>query len=153
MGYIEKNLLPGENIIYQTKIHWIIFFWSVIFLLIGIICFTGNEGNFYSGIVFVLIAIYFGIRALVFYKTSEFGVTNKRVLVKFGFIRRTSFEVLLSKIEGIHVKQGIFGRIFNYGSVVIAGTGGSKQPSPMIFAPFEFRKKILEQIEKNSVSQ
>jgi len=97
MGYIEKNLLPGENIIYQTKIHWIIFFWSVIFLLIGIICFTGNEGNFYSGIVFVLIAIYFGIRALVFYKTSEFGVTNKRVLVKFGFIRRTSFEVLLSK--------------------------------------------------------
>ena len=80
------------------------------------------------------------------YSTSEFGVTNKRVLVKVGFIKRHSLETLLTKVEGISVDQGILGRILGYGSIVITGTGGTKEPFHKINAPFEFRKQVQEQI-------
>ena len=98
------------------------------------------------GGIFLLIAIIHSISSFIDYKTSEFGITNKRVLVKVGFIRRNSLEVLLTKVEGIQVKQGILGRILDYGSIVVSGTGGSKDPFSKIPAPLEFRKRAQEQV-------
>ncbi|PIU51164.1 hypothetical protein COS91_05900 [Candidatus Desantisbacteria bacterium CG07_land_8_20_14_0_80_39_15] len=87
-----------------------------------------------------------GIPVFISFKTSEFGITNKRVLFKIGFIRRNSLEILLTKIEGIQVNQGILGRILNYGTIIVRGTGGTGSPFRKIEAPLEFRKKVQEQI-------
>ena len=78
--------------------------------------------------------------------TSEFAVTNKRVIIKVGWIRRRSLETLLTKVEGIEVNQGIWGRVFDYGTIVITGTGGSKETFARIGAPLLFRRKVQEQI-------
>ncbi len=150
MGYAEQNLLPGENIVYRTKLHWIIFFWPVLFLLIALIGFASKSE--YVVVGSIILAFLIGIELIIEYLTSEFVITNKRVLVKYGLIRRKSFEILLTKIEGIYVEQGIIGRILNYGTVIVTGTGGNKNIFPKISAPLEFRKKIQEQIEKISIS-
>ena len=55
-------------------------------------------------------------------------------------------EVLLSKVEGIQVDQGIFGRILGYGSIIVTGTGGIQNPFKKIKAPLEFRKRVQEQL-------
>ena len=96
--------------------------------------------------IFFLIAIIWAASAFIRFKTAEFGITNKRVLVKVGFIRRTSLETLLTKVEGIQINQGIMGRILNYGTIIVKGTGGTSNPFHKIEAPFEFRKKVQEQI-------
>jgi len=98
------------------------------------------------GALFLLLAILTGIASFIRYSTSEFGITNKRVLAKVGFIRRNSLEVLLSKVEGIQVNQGILGRILGFGSIVVSGTGGTKDPFHKISAPLEFRRRVQEQI-------
>ncbi len=67
-------------------------------------------------------------------------------MVKVGFIRRNSLEVLLNKVEGIQVNQSILGRIMGYGSIIISGTGGTQNPFHKITAPLDFRKKAQEQI-------
>jgi hypothetical protein len=54
---------------------------------------------------------------------------------------------LHSKVESFHVDQGIIGRIFNFGTVVINGTGGAKTPIPKISAPLIFRRQALMAIE------
>ena len=77
---------------------------------------------------------------------SEFAVTNKRVLIKTGWIRRHSLETLLSKIEGIRVEQDVLGRMWDYGTIVVSGTGGSKEPFRRIASPMQFRREIQEQI-------
>ena len=146
MSYIEQNLMNGENVIYQGKLHWIVFIWPVVFLIIAIMFFGNGGYGAELGMLFILIAIFAGIASLIKYKTSEFGITNKRVIVKVGFISRNSLEVLLNKVEGIQVNQDILGRILNYGSITISGTGGTKDPFHKIEAPFEFRKKAQEQI-------
>lgn len=144
MSYIEKNLMSGENVVYQSKLHWVIFLWPVFFILISIPFFTAEI--VIGGIFLILTALLAGISFFIKYSTSEFGITNKRVIVKTGLIRRNSLEVLLNKIEGIQVNQGILGRILNYGSITISGTGGTKDPFHGITNPLEFRKKAQEMI-------
>ncbi len=140
MSYIEKNLLNGENILYSGKMHWVVFLWPIIWLIIGLMLLDSFGG------LFILIALGTSIASLINYTTSEFGITNKRVIVKVGFIRRNSLEVLLSKVEGIQVNQGILGRILGFGSITVTGTGGTKDPFHKIAAPLEFRKSVQEQI-------
>jgi uncharacterized membrane protein YdbT with pleckstrin-like domain len=149
MSYIEKNLMIGERIMYRAKLHWIVFLWPIIWFVVAVLSLTkyGNtEGGKILAGIFILLAIIMGIGSQIKYSTSEFGITNKRVIVKVGFIRRNSIEVLLSKVEGIQVNQGILGRILGYGSIVVSGTGGTKDPFRKISNPFEFRKKAQEQI-------
>jgi len=144
MSYIEKNLMNGETVLYRTSLHWIIFVWPVIWLIFGIFLIPAES---ILGVIALAIGFLSGLAQFIKLKTSEFAVTNKRVIVKVGFIQTNSLETLLSKIEGIHVNQGIMGKIFNYGSITISGTGGARNPFHKIKEPFVFRKKVQEQIE------
>lgn len=146
MSYIEKNLMSGESVIYSAKLHWVVFLWPAIWLVIALIMFSSGGDAAAAGGGAIVIAILTGIASFINYSASEFGITNKRVLAKVGFIRRNSLEVLLTKVEGIQVNQGILGRMLGYGSVVVSGTGGSKDPFHKISAPLEFRRKAQEQI-------
>ncbi len=101
----------------------------------------------------LLILIITGVPSLINYKTSEFGVTNKRVLAKYGFIRRRSTEILLTKVEGIIVDQGILGRSLGYGSVIISGTGSLKNQFKEISNPLEFRKIVQNQISNTQANK
>jgi len=144
MGYIDDNLMSGEQVVYRTKLHWVIFLWPIICAVIAFMLFAG--GSTTAGGFFLLVAIIWGISSFISLKTSEFGITNKRVLIKTGFIRRNSLETLLTKVEGIQVNQGMLGRILNYGTIIVKGTGGTSNPFHKIDAPLEFRKKVQEQI-------
>jgi uncharacterized membrane protein YdbT with pleckstrin-like domain len=83
---------------------------------------------------------------LIRYLTSEYAVTNKRVIVKLGLVQRDSSETLLSKVEAIMVDQTIPGRMLNFGTITITGTGGTKESFPRIAAPMEFRRQVQAQI-------
>lgn len=146
MGYIDENLMNGEQIVHRSKLHWIVFLGPIVFILIAFMFFAGGKEVAAAGSFFFLIAIIWAVSAFISFKTSEFGITNKRVLIKVGFIRRNSLETLLTKVEGIQVDQGILGRIFNYGTIMVKGTGGTSNPFHKIEAPLEFRKKVQEQI-------
>ncbi|MCK4823457.1 PH domain-containing protein [bacterium] len=146
MGYIENSLMTGEKVLYRTYLHWFVFsgaiFWGILALFLFIVKF---ETGGHISLVFFFIAF---ISEIIRFKTSEFGLTDKRVLVKVGFIKRNSVEILLTKVEGIQVDQSIFGRVFGYGTIIISGTGGLKSPFHKIASPLKFRKEIQEQISK-----
>ncbi len=144
MSYIEENLMAGERTVYRAKLHWAVFAWPALLLLIAVLSFAG--GGLEAGVLFVLIALVVGTYALVAYNSSEFGVTNRRVLAKVGLLSRRSFEILLAKVEGIGVNQSMLGRMLDYGTIVVSGTGGTKEHFNRIAAPFEFRKQVQEQI-------
>lgn len=82
---------------------------------------------------------------LITYYTSEFVITNKRIMIKTGFISRNTFEMNHSKIESINVHQSILGRIWGYGTIIIMGTGSTREPFAAICDPLTFRRKFLEQ--------
>jgi uncharacterized membrane protein YdbT with pleckstrin-like domain len=153
MGYIHDNLMAGETVIYKATLHKIIFFWPSFWIVVSLFLFTLKDIGVPSGAIVMLLGLILGISALIKWSSSEFAVTDKRVLIKVGLIQRKSFETMLSKIEGIQVDQGIFGRILNYGTITVTGTGGSKEPFHTISYPLEFRKKVQEQISRTQESK
>jgi len=91
MGYIEKHLLDGEIVQYVTRLHWKVFIIPVALVLIFAVPLMGAVSNIF------IILMCIGIILVPYYKRklSEFGVTNKRVIIKIGIIRTKSFELLL----------------------------------------------------------
>jgi len=119
-NYVQSSLVSGEHVVYETKLHWIVFVsLKAIFTLF--------------------------ISPLIAFSTSEFAITNKRVIIKVGLIRRRTLEMNVNKIESVDIDQSIMGRILGYGTIVIVGTGGTKEPFAAISDPMTFRKKFQEQ--------
>ena len=68
--------------------------------------------------------------------------TDRRVIIKRGFIRRATMEMNLQKIESVDVDQSLIGRIFDYGTVTIRGVGSSYEPLRLIDAPLKLRSTV-----------
>ncbi|MEP7325740.1 MAG: PH domain-containing protein [Gemmatimonadota bacterium] len=146
MGYVEQHLLSGEKVMYRAHLHWSIFFWSGFITLVGLVLMVLLTQNYIIGLAVTGIGLLTFIPPLVRYLTSEYAVTNKRVIVKVGLIQRDSSETLLSKVEAIQVDQTIPGRMLNFGTITITGTGGTKESFPRISGPMEFRRQVQAQI-------
>ncbi len=150
MSYLDDHLLAGERIVYRAKLHWTIFLTSIVVVLLGIglgiLLQVVEPAYSYAGAALAGVGLLLAIGPAIQYVSSEFAVTDKRVLGKVGFIERESDETLLSKIEAIAVDQGVIGRILGFGTVTITGTGGTQEMFPRISEPLEFRRQIQSQI-------
>jgi uncharacterized membrane protein YdbT with pleckstrin-like domain len=159
-AYVKSILLPNEKVLAIAKLHWVVYISNLILVLlisspVLLIVLTGvyasnfgisnsSSTSIYSilCISFLLIAgIGAGI-ALLQYKTTEFALTDKRIIGKVGILRRNALELILGKVESISVNQDIIGRILDYGTLVISGTGGTHQRFPYIATPMEMKQKI-----------
>ena len=119
--YVADNLIVGETVVYETRLHWIVFF-----SLRGLLTLW--------------------IMPLVERLTSEYAITNKRVIVKQGLISSRTLELNLQRVESVSVDQSILGRLLGYGTITIIGTGGTREPFHRIAHPLEFRKVVEEQL-------
>jgi uncharacterized membrane protein YdbT with pleckstrin-like domain len=79
--------------------------------------------------------------------TSEYAITNKRVIIKIGLISRKTLEMNLSKIESVNVDQSIFGRLLGYGAITIIGTGGTRETFSALANPIQFRRVFQECVD------
>ena len=129
-SYIEGTLIKDEKIIYIGNIS----LWKLApMILLGLVLLIA----FGLGLIVWLIVY-------VRYKTTELAVTNKRVIVKSGFISRQTVEINIAKVESIQVHQDVMGRLFNYGTLVISGAGDPQAPIVGISNPMEFRRAFME---------
>jgi uncharacterized membrane protein YdbT with pleckstrin-like domain len=142
MSYIDANLLPDETVVHRTKLHWLIFGKATLVVILGLGLLAVEPT---VGTVVAVVGLAMSVPPLIEFTTSEFGVTSKRVIVKVGLIQRQTLELLLRQVEAISVDQSIMGRMFNYGSITLSGTGGVKGVFHNIARPLEFRRKIQSQ--------
>lgn len=137
-SYIEENLARDEKIIIKAQVTWLSQFWYLFFGTLLILSGIGQKGAFGPILIgLILIAI-----AAVHVLTTELALTNRRIIAKFGLIRRNTIELKVNRVESLGVNQGVLGRIFNFGSIIVKGTGGSHAPIPYIARPIEFRQQV-----------
>ncbi len=140
MGFVERNLLPNEQVTYRATLHWIMYLVPVMVLLAAVA--VALTVNGIAGLVVGALGLLLLIPPWIKSSSSEFAITNKRVVIKVGLIRRHSLELLLQKVEGIGVDQGIIGRILGYGTITVSGVGGTKEAFQRISNPLEFRRQV-----------
>ncbi len=155
MSSVDKQLMSGEVVVRRAHLHAIVYLPALLVALLAAFVAAwlvpkGGDvrqaGEILAGLL-ALYALFLAGGGFIKRSSARFAVTNKRVLIRFGLVRRRSSEILLGQIEGITVQQGFWGRICNYGSVRIEGTGGDGEPFPKIAAPAAFRLAVQEQVE------
>lgn len=146
MSYIESNLQPGEEIKYKANLHFFLFLQPVVLLLLGWWLYGSKAGVLhYGGIFLLFIGVVSLVQRIMLKIGSVYAVTNKRVVLKTGIVSRKAVDLVLAKCEGLHIKQSVLGRIFNYGTITVT-TGGATSSDPFIASPLTFRREINTQI-------
>ena len=129
MSYIDESLIEGERLLHRARLSW----WSQTGLLIlGLL------------LLVIVVGLIFLIWAWVNMRSTEIAITNRRIIAKFGFIRRSTVEINLEKVEALRVEQSFMGRMLNYGTIFISGAGTSVAPMKDIADPLVFRRKFME---------
>jgi uncharacterized membrane protein YdbT with pleckstrin-like domain len=168
MSYVEKSLVPGETLLYQTRHHWMMLIGplllSLVLAVLGVVCLgevlAAKQGkgqlvdaaaatiraSEIAGVVLFLAAIAVFAFGNVKRNATEMAVTNRRVLIKTGLGSRRTLDLMLSRVESIVVEETFLGRMLGFGSVVVRGTGGTPESFVMISHPQEFRRSVQEQI-------
>jgi hypothetical protein len=163
MRYIEASLVPGETVVYHTRLHWTVMLRHILLALLllagagALLAYFFNhpglsktDAHLTEGGAAVLLVC--GIAAIIAgtvrRNATEMAVTTRRVIVKQGILNRKTIEMLLNKIETIEVSEPMAGRMLGYGSITIVGTGGTSEPFHKIAHPLQFRGAVLQQLEK-----
>ena len=152
MAYTDRILGQDEQVLHRTRLHWIIFLWPGLCLLAALFAMpliNDLLATRIPGLVLaILAAAWFGGTYLE-HLLEEHVVTNKRVISRWGILRRDVFAYPLRQIDGIDVRQGLLARLFGYGTVEIHtsaethGTTGRR----FISEPERWRTHILEAID------
>ncbi|HVA57357.1 MAG: PH domain-containing protein [Gemmatimonadaceae bacterium] len=145
MSYVDENLLAGERVSFRTTLHWNIY---VVPVLLSLVVFAPLTWLAFESqrpvvaaapVAAIVIAL---LSAFLRRRSSEFAVTNKRVIMKLGVFQTRSVELLLPKVEGVGVNQGLMGKMLGYGEIVVTGSGGTREQFSDIDKPLEFRRAL-----------
>ena len=167
----KKNLIESEELLYVPNLHWMytarkplsfLLLIPVLFIIRAFLLFLMPMDFFYYGfgvllnqnillLILGIVIIAFVILAwrIFLYLSVEYGVTNKRLLMKRGIFRVVTAEIPMDRIESIYCVQGLLGKLFKYGTICISGVGGRMPIFFMVTKPYALRRKIVEIIEKN----
>lgn len=150
MRYLQSVLQPGETVLYECKISWTTYLPGLLVLVAAIVVFFLIDLVFPSNgqvaVVAGLVVFAGGLvmLALAWFErwTTEIAITNRRIILKRGFIRRDTAEMHMDKVESVDVNQSLLGRILDYGDVTVRGTGAGLETLRLIDAPLAFRNHV-----------
>jgi len=140
MSYVDKSLVAGETVVYRTRLHWIVFLWPVLITAIAIAFLIYGLPHVAEALGAIAVVLW--IARYFVYIASEFAITSKRVIIKVGVMQRRTLELQLTKVEAVAVTQGLLGQLFGCGSILVTGTGGTRESFSNIGSPLEFRKAL-----------
>ena len=164
-SYVKRAMQANEHVLYATQLHWIIYQTGAVFVILGVflafwakplIDFMGFDGEIAQVILKATRYGSIGIIALgalqLFFSfirqtATELVITDRRVISKHGLISTTSYELMLTKVEGTTIEQTVMGRILGYGTLIVKGTGGDTSPIDHIANPYLFHAHLMTAIK------
>jgi len=165
MSYVKKVLLPDERVVFTARLHWIIYIRGLVIAVCGGIAgfcsndiaqnlfggtFGAGAGKVLASVAFILTLVGVGLlwKGYMRQATTELVITNMRIIAKYGLISRATFEILISRITGANFDQTMFGRILDYGTILVHGAGGEISPFDMVADPQGFHRALLTVLDR-----
>jgi hypothetical protein len=146
MSYVDQHLNSGEAVVHRTTLHPIIYLWGALLSLMALVLLFAPGAVGLGLTLLVPAALVLGVEWLR-YTNSEFAVTTSRVIIKVGWISTHTLELQLAKVEALSVDQDLLGRVLDYGTLIVGGTGGTKEAFKYIKGPIAFRQAVQQQTE------
>jgi uncharacterized membrane protein YdbT with pleckstrin-like domain len=160
VAFPKKLLNPNEQLHVDLRPHWwylaktVFMLFASIALLVALRWVLGwNDGaegvlTLGSGVLVVVALAWFVVRYLK-WMTTNFAVTNHRVIFRQGIIAKKGIEIPLDRVNTIFFNQGIFERMIGAGDLTIesAGERGAEHFSD-IRKPSQVQNQIYRLIEE-----
>jgi uncharacterized membrane protein YdbT with pleckstrin-like domain len=169
--YCGSDLRPGafqaasaqraagsEQVVYETTLHWIVFIHPILWLTAAVAVWavlgrgdaadmTHTTGKIVAGVLLAIAVVEFAVHYLRRVST-RFTLTNRRLTMSTGLFKKRSLELMLPKIESMVVDEPFWGRVFRYGTVIVGGTGGTKESFPLVAHPQQLRSRVQDQLQR-----
>jgi len=154
MSYVQRVLQPGETLIYATRLHWLVYARALGLVIVAAALAAGASSVTTAELQMLLWACAGGllvlgliaaVAAALRRASTELAVTDHRVIYKRGIVGRYTIEMARSKVESVDVVQSLLGRVFNFGTILVRGTGGSLEPFRDVEDPLRLRSAIIAQ--------
>jgi uncharacterized membrane protein YdbT with pleckstrin-like domain len=164
-SYVKRAMHGDEKIIYAAQLHWVIYQAGVVFVLLGAILghlgasfipdLLGETLTGYVDTLMTYLSVAVGatgalslLFAFIRQISTELVITNQRVIAKHGFISTTSYELMMTKVEGATIDQSIWGRIMGFGTLMVKGTGGGISPIDHVADPYVFHSHLMKALHE-----
>ncbi|OGV31399.1 MAG: hypothetical protein A3E88_02965 [Legionellales bacterium RIFCSPHIGHO2_12_FULL_35_11] len=136
---VSKN---DESTIYQARLHWILFVWPILLLIVATSIGVAFPIFDKLSLFVIILALVWEFIVWLIYQSSYLIIRKKQVILCTGIFVRQTLDISLSKIESVDIRQSILGSILQYGSLVITGTGGTRQYINYLSKPLTCRRYI-----------
>lgn len=159
-SYVKRAMQPNEKIVFAAQLHWIIYRMGIVITAMGALfgTYAGPAAQYILGDKYAAMVetpiryIALGLIALGAFQliatfirqiSTELVITDQRVIAKHGFIATTSYELMMTKVEGATIEQSVMGRILGYGTLMVKGTGGGISPIDHVADPYKFHSFLM----------
>ena len=151
MSYAARVLQPGETIVYEARIHWIVYLGGILCVIsavplaIAAVVMDNDTlrlGLMGAAVLVLVLGLFQMLRAWLKVAGTEITVTSLRVIYKTGIISRNTLEMNLDKVESVLVQQSLVGRMLDFGTVIVRGVGAGLEPVDRVAAPLELHRHI-----------
>jgi len=133
-----------DDVVYLARLHWILFVGPLFLLLIAITAGSLFNTKLLQPIVIFcfIFSLAWGVLVWITYHFSSLTIKKKQLILRTGFLVRQTVDIPFARIESIDITQTILGSLLQYGSLVITGTGGSRQMIHNVSKPLTCRRYI-----------
>lgn len=138
----DKKVTDEEGIVYQARLHWIIFAWPIIFFTGAVYLGLNFPVALQPSMLFGGLVLLWGLATWITYHYSSLTIKTNQLVIRSGFLVRQTLGIPLNKIESVDIKQSIMGTLLGYGSLELTGTGGTHEFVNYISKPLTCRRYI-----------
>jgi uncharacterized membrane protein YdbT with pleckstrin-like domain len=135
-----------ERTVVSAQMHWAVYLRPCVWVLIGLALSTSPVGSVFL-FFFLVIAAVDALGQFLLRRNTHYEITTRRLVMSTGILRKRSLELARAKVESIAVNESLVGRLLGYGTIVVGGTGGTKEAFPMVPDPQAFRRSAQELTE------
>jgi uncharacterized membrane protein YdbT with pleckstrin-like domain len=130
MAYPQKLLTEGESVVYDMRPHWRVLFFPAVVLILTVfgaafllsaVSMSWARWAVLAVALFVLFV--WVVQPVIRWATSQYVLTNRRVIVRSGIIARQGRDMPLARVNDCHFSYGVIDRILGCGDLVVESAG------------------------------
>lgn len=134
MGYPERLLSEGERIDLQLRPHWKALVLPVVTLILtcavggflaSIVTGSARKPSMIAiGVVALALIVWFVARPWIIWMNTNYVITNRRLIIRIGFIHRAGRDIPLSKVNDVSFRHdSLLDRMLGCGTLVVESAG------------------------------
>lgn len=162
-SYVKRAMQPNEKVVFAAQLHWIIYKTGIFLTILGGVLghFAVPVASFFVGdkwgalidtpakwvsVAMIALGTLHLLISFIRQMTTELVITDQRVIAKHGWIATTSYELMMTKVEGATIDQSVMGRMLGYGTLMVKGTGGGISPIDHVADPYKFHSYLMSSL-------